>query len=198
MRPSSSAVTPQRAAFTCMATTSPVMPASRWSSVSPTQRMGRRPASKAARSRRLTVASVSPKYWRRSLWPNTTYSTPSSASMGAEISPVKAPEAAQWQFWAPTCRLVPAVRARAASRSVKGVQTTTWQPAPATRGLRASSSSRVWGRVLFIFQLPAITAGRRALFMGQGSFLWGDMAGRLWPPPVTVGRAGGPRRWGRV
>ena len=82
------------------------------------QRITVSPASRAARTRFWTVTSVSPKYWRRSEWPMTTYSTPSSLSIGAEISPVKAPDSAQWQFSAPTAMLVPAVAARAVSRLV--------------------------------------------------------------------------------
>ena len=47
-----------------------------------------------------------------------TYSTPISASMSAEISPVKAPDFSQWQFSAPTPMLVPSVSASAVSRLV--------------------------------------------------------------------------------
>ena len=48
----------------------------------------------------------------------TTYCTPISASIRAEISPVKAPDSAQWQFSAPTPMLVPLVASRAVSRLV--------------------------------------------------------------------------------
>ena len=41
-----------------------------------------------ARVRCATVSSVSPKYWRRSEWPTSEPATPSSSSIGAEISPV--------------------------------------------------------------------------------------------------------------
>ena len=54
-----------------------------------------------------------------------TYSTPSSTSISALISPVKAPFAAQCTFSAPTLMLVPAVASTAAARSVYGVQMTT-------------------------------------------------------------------------
>ncbi len=49
------------------------------------------------------------KYWRRSLWPTMTYSTPRSVSMSALISPVKAPDFSKWTFSAPTWMLVPLV-----------------------------------------------------------------------------------------
>jgi len=49
-------------------------------------------AASAARARPLTLASVSPKRWRRSEWPTITAVAPASASISAEISPVWAPE----------------------------------------------------------------------------------------------------------
>ena len=64
------------------------LPRSRCSFVSPTQAITRRPASSAARARLATVSSVSPKYCRRSEWPTSEPTTPSSSSNGAEISPV--------------------------------------------------------------------------------------------------------------
>ena len=88
MRFSSSSETPPRAILVCMETSSLVMPCSRCSRVSPTQRITVRPASKAARTRFCTVTSVSPKYWRRSLWPMMTMFTPMELSISALISPV--------------------------------------------------------------------------------------------------------------
>ena len=52
------------------------------------------------RARRATVSSVSPKYCRRSEWPTSEPATPSSSSIGAEISPVYAPSGSQWTFCA--------------------------------------------------------------------------------------------------
>ena len=94
-----------------------------------------------------------------------TYSTPISVSISAEISPVKAPDFSKWQFCAPTLMLEPFAASSTVSRLVKGTQATTSQPASATMGFMASMSSLASGRVLFIFQLPAITALRTALFM---------------------------------
>ncbi len=52
----------------------------------------RRARRRARRARaRATVSSVSPKYCRRSEWPTSEPATPSSSSIGAEISPVYAP-----------------------------------------------------------------------------------------------------------
>ena len=68
--------------------TSSVRPASRSSRTSPTQTIGISPASSATLSLRLTVSSVSPKYWRRSEWPMMTCVQPAARSMPAEISPV--------------------------------------------------------------------------------------------------------------
>ena len=41
-----------------------------------------------------------PEDWRRSEWPTSAPWTPSSTSICAEISPVKAPSGAQWTFCA--------------------------------------------------------------------------------------------------
>ncbi len=141
MRFSSSSDTPPRAILVCMAQSSLVMPCSRCSRVSPTQRMTVSPASRAARVRSWTVTSVSPKYWRRSLWPMMTIFTPMAASISALTSPVKAPDLAQWQFSAPIWMLVPSAASWAALRSTKGVQATTSTVASFTRGAMALMSS---------------------------------------------------------
>src|ERR1700687_4138982 len=52
------------------------------------QTMGMSPASMADLSLRLTVSSVSPKYWRRSECPMMTWVTPTASNMLAHISPV--------------------------------------------------------------------------------------------------------------
>ena len=125
-----------------------------------------RPASSAALVLCCTVTSVSPKYVLLSLWPVMTYSTPQALSISAEISPVKAPLFAQWQFSAPIFTFVPFVASSAAAMSTYGTHATTSQPASLTRGVMALSSSVASAGVLFIFQLPAITAFLTALFMG--------------------------------
>ena len=87
-RRSLSAGTPYRALFTWRAIHSLVMPVSRCSRLSPTQMMGLMPAFSTAWTFLFTVWSVSPKYWRRSLWPMMTYLTARSLSMSADTSPV--------------------------------------------------------------------------------------------------------------
>ena len=164
-RESSSSLTPLSATLVCRLTTSSVMPCSRCSSTSPTHRITFKPASSAARTRALTVWSVSPKYCLRSEWPMITYSTPISASISAEISPVKAPLFAQWQFSAPTCMLVPSHRESAVSRLVYGTHRTTSQAASFTIGASSVISFFAALRSLFIFQLPATTALRSCLFI---------------------------------
>ena len=162
---SSSAVTPFSAILTCIRTSSSVTPCSRWSRLSPTQMMGFRPPARAALVRLLTVSLVSAKYWRRSLWPMTTYSTPRSVSMSALISPVKAPDFSKWTFSAPTWMLVPLVISTAVTRSVKGTQMTTSQPASLTAGISSLMRALASVAVLFIFQLPAMMALRFCLSM---------------------------------
>ena len=66
---------------------------------------GRRPAPPAPCG--ASASSVSPKNWRRSEWPRTTASTSSSTSIGAETSPVKAPDSSSCMFWAATLTAVP-------------------------------------------------------------------------------------------
>ena len=160
-----SADTSFRAILVCRRTSSSVTPCSRWVRFSPTQTMTLSPAARPANVRLFTVSSVSAKYWRRSEWPVMTYSTPRSTSMSALISPVKAPLFSKWTFSAPTWMLVPLVFSTAVTRLVKGVQMTTSQPAPATAGMSSSMSAAASVAVLFIFQLPAITALRFALSM---------------------------------
>ena len=178
-------------------TTFSVTPLSRSSSVSPTQTMGVSPAASAALIFRLTVSSVSAKYWRRSLWPMTTYCAPTSVSMDAEISPVYAPFSAKCRFCAPTFILVPFVSSTAVCRSTKGTSATTSQSAPATSGLSCASSSAAAFGPLFIFQFPAMTARRFALFINSLPLFSLCRPGRRWRavlcPRET--RATRRRRW---
>ena len=53
--------------------------------------MGCSPAASAAGTFSWSALSISQLYSRRSEWPSTTACTPSSVSMAAETSPVKAP-----------------------------------------------------------------------------------------------------------
>src|SRR5207248_1558546 len=113
----------------------------------------RSPCSSAAAVRRATVSSVSPKYCRRSEWPTIAPATPSSCSIGAEISPVYAPSAAQWTFWAKT---VWALSTAVASETYGG-QSTASTP---SGGRKAAQKSRVSPGPLDIFQFAAISTRR--------------------------------------
>ena len=68
--------------------------------VSPMQTMAVKPARQAACALARTSASVS---WsaRRSEWPTITACAPASASISAEMSPVRAPDGSAWQSCAP-------------------------------------------------------------------------------------------------
>src|SRR6266446_6936366 len=120
--------------------------------------MGARPASSAARVFFSTVSLVSPKYWRRSLWPMITCEQPTDLSIAAETSPVNAPSLAQNMFCAPTAMRVPCAEATAAGRLGKGGQITISQCSErSTKGRNLSKKLVVSAAVLYIFQLPAIT-----------------------------------------
>ncbi len=116
------------------------------------------PAAIAARVRLLTVSSVSPKYWRRSLCPVMTYFAPASTIMPVEISPVNAPWSSQWQFSVPTPTFVPAAAATAAGTSIAGVQHTisTLSAYCAVASATAFTSAAVSDGLTFIFQFPAM------------------------------------------
>mmetsp|Transcript_28108 Transcript_28108/g.87245 ORF Transcript_28108/g.87245 Transcript_28108/m.87245 type:complete len:204 (-) Transcript_28108:2-613(-) len=83
-------------------TTASILPASRSSSVSPTQTMTERPASSACLVFAATSADVSFWFVRRSEWPRMTHGTPKSASMDAASSPVYAPKPVAEQSCAAT------------------------------------------------------------------------------------------------
>src|SRR6478672_3635127 len=93
------------------------------------------PCPSAATVRRATVSSVSPKYCRRSEWPTIAPRTPSSSSIGAETSPVKAPSSAQCTFWAK----IVWPRSTAAGSETYGGQSTASTPSGASN---ASQNSR--------------------------------------------------------
>ena len=140
------------------ASTASVSPASRSSSSSPTQAITLQAAPRA-RPRRAarTVSSVSPKYWRRSEWPTIAPWTPSSRSIGAEISPVNAPSSSQCTFCAATrCPCPPALH-RGRERDVRRADDRV-DAQVRRRGTRRRTR-RVSAGPLNIFQLPAISIG---------------------------------------
>ena len=151
--------------------TSSVSSASRCSSVSPTHAITPSPAASAASARRATPSSVSPKSCRRSEWPTSEPATPSSRSIGAEISPVNAPSGSQWTF----CAYVVRPAATQSARRVYGGQTIASRPASAS-----GSGPRN------IFQLPAtITSSYDGIAATPGSS-FPSSSSRLAPPPVET------------
>src|SRR3954451_12931890 len=164
-----SASRPARSACSWRSSTSSVSPASRAPSLSPTQRIGSNPAMRATGILRASASSVSLKYWRRSEWPRTTASTSSSTSIGAEISPVNAPDSPSCMFWAATRTAVPRRRSTTSCSAVNGGQITTSLWVAAIRGNSASMNSAASATVLCIFQLAAmygVRSGIRGLLVG--------------------------------
>ena len=94
-----------------------------------------------------TVSSVSPNSWRRSLWPTIPCWQPTSASMGADTSPVNAPCFSQWTFCAATSMAEPLAAWTAAASAVNGGATATWTlPASvAQRGAELADERRRLG-----------------------------------------------------
>jgi len=150
-----------------------VTPISRCSSDSPTQMIGLRPAASAAWTFLFTVMSVSPKYWRRSLWPMMTYLTSRSASMSAETSPVNAPDFSKYRFSAPTATRLSLNARTAAGTSTNGTHSTTSHHLVlGSSALNSSANALVSEGVLFIFQLPAMMVLRYLRFIIVISFLF--------------------------
>src|SRR5205807_3837803 len=84
-----------------------------------------------------------------------------STSIVAETSPVKAPSLLQEIFWPETAMLVCFAASAAVEIAVKGGAMTISQCLEfATSGAKAEKKARVSARVLYIFQLPAITRRR--------------------------------------
>ncbi len=136
-------------------------PFSRSSSVSPTHRIGCRPAASAADSLCDSALSVSLKYWRRSECPSTTPCVSISVSIFADTSPVNAPSSASCMFCAKTSTREPRVESIIACRSVNGTQIATSTPSiDDTRGSSAAMYSSASATVLCIFQLPAMNGVR--------------------------------------
>ena len=85
-----------------------------------------------------------------------TASAPASSSIGAETSPVKAPEASSCTFWAATLTAVPEQRSATARRARKEGQITTSGPsAPGAPGRKAPRYCSASATVLLIFQFAA-------------------------------------------
>src|SRR5262245_34247984 len=81
--------------------------------------------------------------------------------MVAEISPVNAPSLLQETFWPEMAMLVLCAASAAAEIAVKGGAMTMSQWLEfATSGAKAEKNPRVSARVLYIFQVPAITRRR--------------------------------------
>src|SRR5207244_8482656 len=95
-----------------------------------------------------TVSSVSPKYCRRSEWPTIAPRTPSSTSIGAEISPVNAPSRAQWTF----CAYVAIPLETTVASDTYGGQRVESTPAGGSNASQNAAASR---GPLNIFQFPA-------------------------------------------
>src|SRR5215472_2383571 len=108
--------------------------------------------------------------WRRSEWPRMTWVTPNSLSIGADTSPVKAPRSSKCMFCAPNAINAPASVCHAAGMSTAGGAIRTSRSrarAAASRSIslrNAASSARASSAVRFIFQLPAISILRIAVF----------------------------------
>src|SRR5690606_11758548 len=106
-------------------------------------------------------SSVSPKSCRRSLWPTMTLSHPTSASIAALISPVKAPWDSQWQFWPATRTWLPTRACFTAASAVHGGAIPTSTPDSSLSLPRSSCTSVTASAVvLCIFQLPQMNALR--------------------------------------
>src|SRR5215472_16086864 len=90
-----------------------------------------------------------------------TYRHPPSASITAETSPVKAPSLLQETFCPEMATLVFLAASTAVETAVNGGAMTMSQCLEfATSGAKAEKKARVSARVLYIFQLPAITRRR--------------------------------------
>ena len=95
-------LTPSRPFSVWVCTTFRVEPASRSARLSPTQRIGLSWFFRAERTFLFTNSSLSPKRLRRSLCPRITCVVKIARSIGADTSPVKAPEASKCMFCAPS------------------------------------------------------------------------------------------------
>src|SRR3954452_14675438 len=161
--PSRSSGTWERSASICRVRIPSVSSESRCASFSPTQRIGSRPAARAAGTLRASDSSLSPKYWRRSECPRITPSTPSSSSIGGETSPVQAPLSSSCMFCAATRARLWAQCSTAVFTERNGGQTTTSGPDSGTRGRKSARKLSVSSIVLCIFQLAVRIAVRSGI-----------------------------------
>src|SRR5215212_1285121 len=147
-------------------TTSKARPPSRSSRVSPTQTRATSPACQAASAFARTSALVSPLPWRRSEWPTIAWVQPTSRSISALIEPVKAPFGAAWQSWPPSAMPLPCSASATSTSRVAGGHTRSSQPSRAAlaRSANSRASPKPSARSPFIFQLPAISRFRSAMF----------------------------------
>ena len=161
--------TPARSSWIWWRSLRSVSPASRSSSVSPTHRIGTRPAVERrrapsararGRSRRTARGARSGRARRRA--------TSSSPSIGAEISPVKAPSGSWCMFCAYTSTREPRALSTIARRSVNGTQIAT--STPSTRGhARQQRLDVLLGLRLGLVHLPVARDQRGARAHGATS-----------------------------
>src|SRR4051812_24436680 len=76
--------------------------------------------------------------------------------MGAEISPVYAPNGSAWMFWTPTSTDVSASDRFTASKHTNGGQMTRTTPATSVAEAMSAASSAASSGVVFIFQFAAM------------------------------------------
>src|SRR5580658_3152707 len=163
-----SLLTPSSALSVCSWTTLSVEPASRSARLSPTQRIGLSWFLSAARTFLFTSSSVSPNRVLRSLCPRITWVAKSARSIGADISPVNAPDASKCMFCAPSLISEPSIAPATASSAVNGgqmtISTSGCAPADTTISRARETAS---ADVLFIFQFPAMSF-LRIMAVGSG------------------------------
>ncbi len=123
----SASVIPAKPRSTCFFITSFVIPVSRSSKSSPTQKIGFNPEAKAFFIFLFISSSVSPKIALRSEWPRITYSHPTDFNIDADISPVNAPFSSKCMFCAPSFIWLPFKSFDASESEVNGGQTITSQ-----------------------------------------------------------------------
>src|SRR5204863_1772746 len=102
-------------------------------------------------------------------------STPSSASIGADTSPVNAPESSKCMFCAATRIAASPSASVVVASAVNGghTHTSTRSSSPATSGGSATANAAASGRVLCIFQLAAQMGVRLVMGLpGSACSMW--------------------------
>ena len=123
--------------------------------------IGFRPCASAAFTRRFTVSSVSPKNWRRSLWPMMTYCARLGDLRDADFAGERALLLPVHVLRADARSSIRASARCTSCRNTNGGQTIFSTPAmPSTRSRSASHSASASARSVFIFQLPAMIGVR--------------------------------------